>query len=54
MDSRPHRWLELPDEQQENEYLDIALRFRRFFARKVMFVRYASASVEDSGAAADQ
>ena len=28
-----------------NDYLDVALRFRHFFARKVMFVRYASAFV---------
>ncbi len=37
--------IELPDEQALNPYLDIALRFRHFFARKVMFVRYASAFV---------
>jgi hypothetical protein len=37
--------IELPHEQQSNPYLDIALRFRHFFARKVMFVRYASAFV---------
>jgi uncharacterized protein (TIGR00730 family) len=37
--------IELPHEQQPNEYLDICLRFRHFFARKVMFVRYASAFV---------
>ncbi len=37
--------IELPHEQLENPYLDIALRFRHFFARKVMFVRYASAFV---------
>ncbi len=37
--------IELPREQQPNPYLDIALRFRHFFARKVMFVRYASAFV---------
>lgn len=35
--------IELPHEQKPNPYLDIALRFRHFFARKVMFVRYASA-----------
>jgi uncharacterized protein (TIGR00730 family) len=28
-----------------NEFLDVALRFHYFFARKVMFVRYASAFV---------
>jgi uncharacterized protein (TIGR00730 family) len=35
----------LPHEQRSNEYLDIGLRFHHFFARKVMFVRYASALV---------
>lgn len=37
--------LELPFEQRPNPYLDIALRFRYFFARKVMFVRSSSAFV---------
>jgi uncharacterized protein (TIGR00730 family) len=37
--------IELPREQQLNAYVDIGLRFRHFFARKVMFVRYASAFV---------
>ena len=37
--------IELPHEQAPNEYLDISLRFRHFFARKVMFVRYACAFV---------
>jgi uncharacterized protein (TIGR00730 family) len=37
--------IELPHEQAPNPYLDISLRFRHFFARKVMFVRYASAFV---------
>jgi uncharacterized protein (TIGR00730 family) len=37
--------IELPREQQLNEYVDIGLRFRHFFARKVMFVRYACAFV---------
>jgi uncharacterized protein (TIGR00730 family) len=37
--------IELPHEQTLNEYLDIGLRFRHFFARKVMFVRYACAFV---------
>jgi uncharacterized protein (TIGR00730 family) len=37
--------IELPVEQQLNSYVDIGLRFRHFFARKVMFVRYASAFV---------
>jgi uncharacterized protein (TIGR00730 family) len=37
--------IELPREQALNSYLDIGLCFRHFFARKVMFVRYASAFV---------
>ncbi len=37
--------IELPHEQALNPYLDIGLRCRHFFARKVMFVRYASAFV---------
>ena len=37
--------IELPREQELNPYVDIGLRFRHFFARKVMFVRYASAFV---------
>jgi uncharacterized protein (TIGR00730 family) len=37
--------IELPHEQQLNPYVDIGLRFRHFFARKVMFVRYACAFV---------
>jgi uncharacterized protein (TIGR00730 family) len=37
--------IELPREQQLNAYVDIGLRFRHFFARKVMFVRYACAFV---------
>ena len=37
--------IELPHEQRLNDYVDIGLRFRHFFARKVMFVRYASAFV---------
>jgi uncharacterized protein (TIGR00730 family) len=37
--------IELPCEQELNPYLDIGLRFRHFFARKVMFVRYARAFV---------
>jgi uncharacterized protein (TIGR00730 family) len=37
--------IELPHEQQLNRYVDVGLRFRHFFARKVMFVRYASAFV---------
>jgi len=37
--------IELPREQAPNPYLDVGLRFRHFFVRKVMFVRYASAFV---------
>ncbi|HUH81181.1 MAG TPA: TIGR00730 family Rossman fold protein [Solirubrobacteraceae bacterium] len=37
--------IELPHEQELNPYVDIGLRFRHFFARKVMFVRYASAFI---------
>jgi hypothetical protein len=35
----------LPNEEIANEYQDISLRFRHFFTRKVMFVKYASAYV---------
>lgn len=41
--------IELPREQRLNEYVDIGLRFRHFFARKVMFVRYACAFVIGPG-----
>lgn len=37
--------IELPFEQGPNPYQDIALTFHFFFARKVMFVRYANAFV---------
>jgi uncharacterized protein (TIGR00730 family) len=37
--------IRLPHEQRLNPYLDVGLRFEHFFARKVMFVRYASAFV---------
>lgn len=37
--------IELPREQHGNPYQDISLRFRHFFARKVAFVKYASAYV---------
>lgn len=37
--------IELPVEQQRNPYVDIGLHFEHFYARKVMFVRYASAFV---------
>ena len=35
----------LPHEQTGNEYQDVAIDFRYFFARKMMFVRFASAYV---------
>ncbi len=41
--------IELPREQRLNPFVDIGLRFRHFFARKVMFVRYASAFVIGPG-----
>jgi uncharacterized protein (TIGR00730 family) len=41
--------IELPDEQHINGYVDIDLHFRHFFARKVMFVRYANAFVIGPG-----
>jgi uncharacterized protein (TIGR00730 family) len=41
--------IEIPREQRLNEYVDIGLRFRHFFARKVMFVRYANAFVIGPG-----
>lgn len=35
----------LPNEECSNEYQDISLRFRHFFTRKVMFVKYACAYI---------
>ena len=37
--------IELPHEQSANRYQDVPLTFRHFFARKVMFVKYAAAYV---------
>lgn len=37
--------IELPEEQGTNEYVDLEVRFHYFFARKLMFVRYASGFV---------
>jgi uncharacterized protein (TIGR00730 family) len=37
--------IELPFEQEGNAYQDLPLNFHYFFARKVMFVRYANAFV---------
>jgi hypothetical protein len=37
--------IQLPHEQKNNPYQDISQTFRHFFARKYMFVRFASAYV---------
>jgi uncharacterized protein (TIGR00730 family) len=37
--------IELPHEQGLNKYVDLGIEFRYFFARKVMFVKYADAFV---------
>jgi len=37
--------IKLPEEQVPNRYQDVSLTFRHFFARKVMFVKYASGYV---------
>ena len=37
--------IELPKEQGLNPYVDLGVEFRYFFARKVMFVKYADAFV---------
>lgn len=37
--------IELPHEQAMNPYLNLSMTFRYFFARKLMFIRYASAFV---------
>ena len=37
--------IELPHEQSVNAYVDVAIEFRYFFARKTMFVKYADAFV---------
>ena len=41
--------IELPHEQGSNRYVDLDLQFHHFFARKVMFVRYAQAFVVAPG-----
>jgi uncharacterized protein (TIGR00730 family) len=41
--------IELPREQAMNPFVDVGLTFHYFFARKVMFVRYASAFVAFPG-----
>jgi hypothetical protein len=37
--------IDLPHEQEANPFQDVSLEFKHFFARKVMFVKYASAYV---------
>jgi len=37
--------IDLPREQFANRYQDISLRFKHFFARKVMFAKYATAYI---------
>ncbi|MDR7355237.1 LOG family protein ORF6 in fasciation locus [Corynebacterium felinum] len=37
--------IELPHEQGLNEYIDLGLNFRYFFARKTMFLKYSQAFV---------
>ena len=37
--------IELPNEQQPNEYANVRLDFKYFFIRKVMFVKYAVAYI---------
>lgn len=37
--------IELPHEQALNPYVDLGVRFRYFFVRKVMFVKYADAFI---------
>lgn len=37
--------IELPFEQNSNEFIDVAIDFRYFFVRKTMFVKYACAFV---------
>ena len=45
--------IELPFEQGGNPYCDIAIEFHYFFARKIMFVRYASGFVVFPGGYGD-
>jgi len=37
--------IELPHEQETNQYLDLPINFRYFFVRKTMFVKYSEAFV---------
>src|SRR5262245_57244574 len=37
--------IELPHEQRSNEYLTLSLKFKYFFVRKMMFVKYSDAFI---------
>ena len=37
--------IELPHEQKSNDYLTLSLKFRYFFVRKMMFVKYSDAFI---------
>jgi len=37
--------IELPHEQKSNEYLTLSLKFKYFFVRKMMFVKYSNAFI---------
>jgi uncharacterized protein (TIGR00730 family) len=37
--------IELPEEQKANEYANVNLKFKYFFVRKVMFIKYAVAYI---------
>jgi uncharacterized protein (TIGR00730 family) len=37
--------IELPHEQKSNDYLTLSLKFKYFFVRKMMFVKYSNAFV---------
>src|SRR5436190_5444143 len=37
--------IELPHEQKSNDYLTLSLKFKYFFVRKMMFVKYSNASI---------
>ena len=37
--------IELPHEQPVNDYVDLAIKFRYFFVRKTMFVKYSEAFI---------
>ncbi|MGB7182577.1 MAG: TIGR00730 family Rossman fold protein [Burkholderiaceae bacterium] len=41
--------IELPMEEQPNEFQDVSINFRHFFTRKVAFAKYASAFVATPG-----